>query len=105
MEQPEGFVAPDQEKNVCKLIKSMYRQNVKKKIDMKDMWIADMILRIKIGRTSDGISLTQSHYMEKVLKKFNVFDGPPSKTPIDLSINLVANKVEQVAQLEYSKVR
>jgi len=33
--------------------------------DMKDMGIADVILRIKIIRTPDRISLSQSHYMDK----------------------------------------
>ncbi|KAK6150308.1 hypothetical protein DH2020_015240 [Rehmannia glutinosa] len=86
MEQPGGFVAPGQEEKVCKLIRSLYGQDVKRNFDMKDMGIADMILVIKIGKTSEGISLTQSYYVEKVLKKFNAFDGPPCKTPIDLNI-------------------
>ncbi|KAK6160261.1 hypothetical protein DH2020_003642 [Rehmannia glutinosa] len=157
MEQPEGFVAPGQEKKVCKLIRSLYglkqapkqwhlkfdntmlsngykinecdkcvyvkgtseafvivclyvddllimgsshdsimdtKRMLKRNFDMKDMGTADVILGIKISRTHDGIILSQSHYVEKVLKKFNAFDISPSKTPIDLSVNLVANEAE-----------
>ena len=34
------------------------------KFDMKDMRLVDVILEIKITRTSDGIILNQSYYME-----------------------------------------
>ncbi|KAK6148066.1 hypothetical protein DH2020_018978 [Rehmannia glutinosa] len=80
------------------------KRMLKRNFDMKDMGTADVILGIKISRTPNGIILSQSHYVEKVLKKFNAFDNSPSKTPIDLSINLVANKTEPVAQMEYSRI-
>ena len=41
---------------------------LKRNFDMKDMGLADVILGMKILRTSDGIILTQSHYVEKILK-------------------------------------
>ena len=39
--------------------------------DMKDLGIADVTLRIKITRTSDGITLSQSHYVDKMIERFN----------------------------------
>ena len=36
--------------------------------DMKDMGVADVILGIKITRTPDGICLSQSHYVDKMMK-------------------------------------
>ncbi|CAA0811482.1 Uncharacterized mitochondrial protein AtMg00810, partial [Striga hermonthica] len=51
-----------------------------------------------------GIVLSQSHYVEKVLKKFNAYEGPLSRTPLDLCLNLEANKGQPVAQLEYSRI-
>jgi len=38
--------------------------------DMKDLGVADVILRIKITRTPDGISLSQSHYVDKITERF-----------------------------------
>nr|GFA50108.1 zinc finger, CCHC-type [Tanacetum cinerariifolium] len=38
---------------------------------MKDMGEADVILGIKIKRENKGIVIIQSHYIEKILKKFN----------------------------------
>jgi len=36
--------------------------------DMKDLGVADVNLRIKITRTQDGISLSQSHYVDKMIE-------------------------------------
>ena len=38
--------------------------------DMKDLGIADVILGIKITRTRDEISLSQSHYVDKMIERF-----------------------------------
>jgi len=38
--------------------------------DRKDLGGADIIFDIKITRTKEGISLSQSHYIEKILKQF-----------------------------------
>ena len=57
------------------------KRMLSKNFSMKDMGLADVILGIKILRTPNGIALTQSHYAEKVLKKFNAIDKPIAKTP------------------------
>ncbi|KAK6117159.1 hypothetical protein DH2020_049038 [Rehmannia glutinosa] len=80
------------------------KRMLNRNFDMNDMGTADVILGTKISRTPDGIILSQSHYVEKVLKKFNALDSSPSKTPIDISVNLVAKKEEPVAQMEYSRI-
>ena len=74
------------------------------KFDMKDMGLADVILGIKITRTSSGIVLSQSHYVEKILEKFGKSDTSVSRTLVDLSLHLTKNNGESVYQLEYSRV-
>ena len=71
---------------------------------MKDMGEADVILGIRIKRSNNGITMTQSHYIEKVLKKFNHYNCSPVSTPLDPSIRLMPNSGDSVSQLEYSKV-
>ncbi|GJX02343.1 zinc finger, CCHC-type containing protein [Tanacetum coccineum] len=44
------------------------------RFSMKDMGEADVILGIRIKHESNGIAISQSHYIEKVLKKFNYSD-------------------------------
>nr|GEX08566.1 zinc finger, CCHC-type [Tanacetum cinerariifolium] len=53
------------------------------RFSMKDMGEADVILGIKIKRENKGIVITQSHYIEKILKKFNREDCSPVSTPMD----------------------
>ncbi|CAM8883156.1 unnamed protein product [Rhodiola kirilowii] len=71
---------------------------------MKDMREADVILGIRIKRENKGLALTQSHYVEKVLKKFNCLNCSPVSTPMDPSVKLTPNTGEVVSQLEYSQV-
>ena len=71
---------------------------------MKDMGEANGILGIKIRKTNDGFSLCQSHYIEKVLKKFNCFDVLPVRTPYDPIIRLKKDKGPSLSQIKYAKI-
>ena len=51
------------------IIKSTKRM-LSNSFDMKDLEVADVILGIKITKTPDGISLSQSHYVEKMIERF-----------------------------------
>ncbi|GKB53533.1 zinc finger, CCHC-type containing protein [Tanacetum coccineum] len=53
------------------------------RFSMKDMGEVDVILGIKIKRKNKGIVITQSHYIEKILKKFNREDCSLVSTPMD----------------------
>ena len=74
------------------------------KFDMKDMGLADVILGVKITRTSGGIVLSQAHYVNKMLEKFGKSDTSMFRTPVDLSLYLTKNNGESVSQLKYSRV-
>ena len=86
-----------------KMIKSI-KSMLNLKFDMKDMGLADVILGIQISMTSDKIILSQSHYVDKILEKFNKEDSGVSRTPIDSSLHLFKNKGESVSQVEYSRI-
>ena len=167
MEQPEGCVAPGQEKKVCKLVKSLYglkqapkqwhkkfddvmlsngfkinecdkcvyvkntdngyvilclyvddiiivgsndrmvrstKHMLNSRFDMKDMGPVDVVLGIKIKRVPEGLILTQSHYVDKILDKFNKDDSGIARTPIDISQHLSKNRGESISQVEYARV-
>jgi hypothetical protein len=60
---------------------------------MKDLGEADVILNIKLVKEGDGgVTLLQSHYMEKVLSRFSYSDCKPAPTPYDASMILKKNK-------------
>ncbi|GJU89709.1 zinc finger, CCHC-type containing protein [Tanacetum coccineum] len=73
------------------------------KFSMKDMGEANVILGIKIKCENKRIVITQSHYIEKILKKFNREDYSPVSTPMDLVEKLKPNTSKPVDQLEYSR--
>ncbi|GJS40924.1 zinc finger, CCHC-type containing protein [Tanacetum coccineum] len=74
------------------------------RFSMKDMGEDDFILGIKIKHESNRIAIYQSHYIEKILKKFNYFDCTPVSTPMDTSEKLMPNNGQAISQLEYSRV-
>nr|GEU38895.1 zinc finger, CCHC-type [Tanacetum cinerariifolium] len=68
------------------------------RFSMKDMREADVIFGIKIKRKNKGIVITQSHYIEKILKKFNRKDCSPVSNPIDLVEKLKPNTVGRLSR-------
>ena len=51
--------------NIIKATKQMLAN----KFEMKDIGVVDVILGIKISRTPQRLVLSQSHYVDKILKK------------------------------------
>ena len=84
---------------VIKTTKEMF----KNKFDMKDLGVADVILGIKISKTSDGLILSQSHYIEKILKKFKQYDSSPMRTPVDVNLHVSKNNGKSLSQQEYAQ--
>ncbi|WVZ67525.1 hypothetical protein U9M48_016587 [Paspalum notatum var. saurae] len=74
------------------------------KFDMKDAGETDVILNIKLIKDESGITLSQTHYVEKVLSRFGYIDSKPSPTPYDPSVTLKKNKRIGVNQLKYSQI-
>ena len=65
---------------------------LKRHFEMKDMGEASVILGIKLTRSTDGITLTQSHYIEKsILEKYGYSKCRIASTPYDPKVALVKN--------------
>jgi hypothetical protein len=71
---------------------------------MKDLGESDVILNIKLIKEDSGITLSQSHYVEKVLSRFGFMDSKPSSTPYDPSMTLRKNEKIARDQLRYSQI-
>lgn len=74
------------------------------KFEKKDMGEVNVIPGIKMRITENGFSLCQSHYIKRMLKKFNCFEVMSVITPYDSSICLKKNKDQSVSQTEYAKI-
>nr|ABF93649.1 retrotransposon protein, putative, Ty1-copia subclass [Oryza sativa Japonica Group] len=76
-----------------------------KSFEMKDLEEADVILNIKLQRGDEGgITLVQSHYVDKVLSHFGYSDCKPAPTPYDPSVLLRKNRRIARDQLRYSQI-
>ena len=87
-------------RNIIESTKKMLNSN----FDMKDLDLVDVILGIWIIRNSEGYVLSQSHYIEKVLRKHDYYESKLAVTPFDPNSKLKKNNDECVTPLEYSRV-
>ena len=71
---------------------------------MKDLCFADVILKIKIIRTLDEISLSRSHYVDKMIERFKEHGIKGNTNPFLLHIHLHENIGTEKRQLEYSQI-
>nr|GEU32914.1 hypothetical protein VITISV_013138 [Tanacetum cinerariifolium] len=69
---------------------------------MKDMNEVDTILEIKVKKHSGGYALTQCHYIDKIIDKFQHLNIEEANTPYESSCKLVENNGRAVAQIEYA---
>ena len=77
---------------------------LRSKFDMRDLGEAEVILEIKITRTFNGLNLSQEHYIENILKRFEHFDCKPVSTPYDPNSQLKKNRKLSVTQNEYAQI-
>ena len=74
------------------------------RFDMKDLGLADVILGIKIKRTTDRLILSQLHYVDNIHGKFEKDNSSIARTLVDVTLHFSKNKVESVSEVEYSRV-
>ena len=80
------------------IIKSTKRM-LSNSFDMKDLRAADVTLEIKITRTPDGINLSESHYVDKMIERFKEYRIKENMNP-----HLRKNTGTETRQLEYSQI-
>jgi hypothetical protein len=77
------------------------KQFLSQKFEMKDLGEADVILTIKLIKGENGgVTLSQTHYVEKMLSRFGYNNSKPAPTPYDASLVLRKN-LRMVDQLRY----
>ena len=80
------------------------KNRLNSRFDMKGMGPADVILGIKLIRTSYGLILSQSHYVDNILRKFENDNSRIFRTLVDVTLHLSKNKGGSVSQVEKSRV-
>ncbi|KAF3669803.1 putative phosphoserine aminotransferase, chloroplastic-like [Capsicum annuum] len=77
------------------------KRMLESKFDMKDLGVADVILGIRIHQNPQGLALSQSHYIEKVLDKFKDMEFGIAKTPLDVNFALRKNEDKAGEEAEW----
>ena len=85
------------------LVVSETKSFLRSKFDMKDSGEAEVTLGIKISRTPNGLNLSQEHYVENILRRFEHFVCKLVSTPYDPNSQLRKNKEHNVAQTKYAQ--
>jgi len=85
---------------VIKSTKQMLSNN----FDMKDICVANVVLEIKIIRTPDGISLSQSYYVDKMIEIFKEHWIKKNTNPFLSHNHLRKNTRTTTRQLEYPQI-
>ena len=80
------------------------KNTLNSRFDMNDMGLVDDTLGIKIIRTSYGLMLSQSHYVDNILRKFDKDNSRISRTLVDVTLYLSKNKGESISQVKYFRV-
>ena len=65
---------------------------------MKDLGLADAILGIKVKITSNGLIISQSHYVDNILGQFDKDNYGVARTPVDVTLHLSKNKAESFSR-------
>lgn len=72
--------------------------------DMKDLGEANVILGIKITKTSDGLILSQEHYVENLLRRVRYYYCKTVSTLYDSNTHLKKNIEYCVDQARYAQL-
>lgn len=92
----DGLIASDDENDIAAVISFLCKE-----FEMKSFNV-ECFLGLQIAYRPDGsIHIHQEAYAEKVLKRFNMMECNPVKTPTDASQNLGDFTVEETVQFPY----
>ncbi|MDN6162067.1 MAG: hypothetical protein L0I79_04755, partial [Atopostipes sp.] len=86
------------------------KERLNERFEMKDMGPAKMFLGVEIKKVDGGYTLSQSKYIENILKRFDYMDVKPRSTPADndwSKFNRIKDKTELLDEKEinwYQKV-
>lgn len=82
--------------NIVALIKEM-KNMLARRLDMKDLGVVDVVLSVKITKISNRYMLFQSHYIEKILDKFDKRNNDIARASVDVSLHLSKNRCDSIS--------
>ncbi|GJT02072.1 DNA polymerase zeta catalytic subunit-like protein [Tanacetum coccineum] len=104
MQQPEGLLSKVKSIGTNMDVINQTKKMLHSSFNMKHMGEPKVILGIRIQKNSIGYILTQSHYIEKTLKKFRHYDDRPAVTPFDPKAQLKKNKGQNFKTIKLEEI-
>ncbi|CAN0838583.1 Retrovirus-related Pol polyprotein from transposon TNT 1-94 [Linum grandiflorum] len=83
---------------------SMTKAFLSSRFEMKDLGPADVILGIKVTRTETGYTLSQEHYVNKIVSIHLDDHLSTASTPFDSNSHLEKNQGEPIDQSKYARI-
>ena len=77
------------------------KRRLRTQFDMKDLGVADVILGIKILKTPNGLELSQTHYIQKILEKLNCFNFKRAKSLLEIKVMRSQRVLEPSASIHW----
>jgi len=78
----------------------IFKSEVKSKFKVKDLGEASFLLGMKIEKLSDSTNISQSHYIDNLLSRFNFENLAPSKTPLNPKGHLVKASKSEIEEFQ-----
>ena len=76
------------------------KNDLKEKFQMKDLGPISYFLGIQFNQTKNTISMSQSHYLTGVLRRFKMEDCKPRSTPCESNLDAYKTKSNDITQQE-----
>jgi hypothetical protein len=82
----------------------VFKEMIRKRFKIKDLGCAKHLLGMQVTQLDSQVHLTQTHYIEEILSKYQCEDLYPLATPFDPKTHLVKASQDQINQLLSLKV-
>ena len=80
------------------------KADLKSKFEVNTIGNPSMILGIKLIQKLNQITLSQTHFIDSLLKKFRLEEANPVTTPLDPNVNLDNDKMEDESNNQSEEV-
>lgn len=77
-----------------------FKNEVKNRFKIKDLGEAKLLLGMKIEKETNATTLSQSHYIDKLLELFDCSDIHPARTPLNPKEKLTNASVQEVEEFK-----
>lgn len=84
--------------------KNELKENLKQKLNVKDLGKASQCVGLNITRSEDAVMLDQEKYIREMLTRFNMSDCKPVRTPAEVGLKLTEDSEPVTKECPYQQL-